>query len=138
MLSLPSGLSTLPSLTLAPAERPVVEPLWYGSALSCERMGTSSGASVDYGHTGGHVWASALGVPAVHMAFFNTVTRLDGSVLTTPSSPLCFPLLYFLSAGRPYPFSFPLEELGCLNSICCFPSLPFSPAVRWIYPFSKQ
>lgn len=77
----------------------------------------------------GAVWASALRVPAVHVAFFNTATRLDGSVLTTPSSPFCFPLLYFLSVRRPYFFSFPsrgveLSELHLLLSLstllsCC-------------------
>lgn len=78
----------------------------------------------------GTVRASALRVPAVHMAFFNTVTRLDGSVLTTPP-----PLFAFLSSisfqpGEHILSLSPLEELGCLNSICCFPSLPFSPDVR--------
>lgn len=104
-----------------------MEPPQYGSALTCERMGTSPGASVHYGHRAGAVRALALRVPAVHVAFFNTATRSDGSVLT-PSSPFCFPL-YFLSVRRPYPFSFPsrgvgLSELRLLLSLstllsCC-------------------
>lgn len=132
VLSLPSGLSTLPSLTLAPADY-LKGRLWSHCSTALlwpvkeweqvqELVSTTATRA-------GAVWASALRVPAVHVAFFNTATRLDSSVLTTPSSPFCFPLLYFLSVRRPYFFSFPsrgveLSELHLLLSLstllsCC-------------------
>lgn len=56
--------------------------------------------------------------------FFNTVIRLDVSVLTAP---LLSPLLCFL-------FSFPSQ----LGDHLFLPSPTPSPAVRWIYSFLKQ